>query len=87
MKRNKIFLGATASLLALAGIVAAKQQKHPVRVLYTTANVDCTVVCSKSAVVAVTTANEGQNRANVNGHLACYTIDSGEFCLPLYTGI
>ena len=87
MKRNKIFLGATASLLALAGIIAAKQQKLVVRVMYTTANVDCTVVCSKTAIAAVTTGHEGQAKAYVNGHLACYTIDAGEACLPLWSGL
>lgn len=88
MKRNKIFLGTTASLLALAGVVAAKQQKHPVIVHFTTANFDCTVTCAKSSVGSVTTLNVGQGRAFVaGGHIACYTVDSGEFCLPLYTGI
>ena len=67
MKRNKIFLGTTASLLALAGVVAAKQQKHPTKVFFTTANVDCTVTCTKSSVGAVTTLNVGQSRVFVVG--------------------
>lgn len=86
MNRNKIFLGATTVLLALAGIAAAKQQKHTARVLYTTANVDCTVTCTKTGVAAVTTFNYGQSRAFLDGHFVCYTIDQ-DSCVPLYSGL
>ena len=86
MKRSKIFLGATASLLALAGIVAAKQQKHTSIVRYTTANNDCKGnTCTKIALGAVTTFPGIQRVFVAGGHLGCYTIGDG-FCRPLYTG-
>lgn len=85
MKRNYLFLGATAFSLALAGIVAAKEKKHVNVVSYTTASNDCANhTCGKITIGAVTTTSGG-NRFIVNGKYGgCYSVSG--VCFPLYTG-
>jgi hypothetical protein len=89
MKRNKIFLGVTASLLAVAGIAAAKQQKHAKLLFYTTAG-DCasTNICTKSIDFSYSVSGANRLRTSpVVGKVVCYTtVGQPGTCFPAYTG-
>ena len=92
MKRNKIFLGVTASLLAVVGVVAAKQHKNPRTLFYTTLSTECagTLNCHKVAPQNHYTAIPGvrlnATTANLISHPVCYTTVSQTGCFPAYLG-
>ena len=98
MKRNKIFLGVTASLLAVVGFAAAHQHKHTQNLFYTTANGnlrECDhISCSKlSALGAYSTIGSSsirlQTTANSAGRFnykVCYTTTSGT-CIEAFRGL
>ena len=92
MKRNKIFLGVTTTLLAVAGIAAANQHHKTKTLFYTTVGSTCSggTLCTKISLFNLYTASTSAapivTTGGVGGRFqVCYTTTGGT-CIAAHVG-